>query len=119
VTQQFQAIKANPLKFLSLSVSSNTQCKVDTGEFFRVTHPFHPLYGRKFALIARRHNWGLDQVYYYDNEKKLKSLPVAWTDAIPPDPVVALSAGRSAFRIQDLLELSRMMEAVRAKNEGK
>ncbi|MGZ6946290.1 MAG: DUF5372 family protein, partial [Acidimicrobiia bacterium] len=24
----------------------------------RVTHPFHPLYGRDFEFVAHRHNWG-------------------------------------------------------------
>ncbi|MGZ6690002.1 MAG: DUF5372 family protein, partial [Solirubrobacteraceae bacterium] len=28
----------------------------------RVTHPFHPLYGRDFEFVAHRHNWGEDRV---------------------------------------------------------
>jgi hypothetical protein len=100
-------------------VLPNTPCKTDTRDSFRVTHPFHPLYGRKFKLVTRRHNWGTDRVFYYNSKKQLKSLPTAWTDAITPDPVVVLSAGQAAFRIQDLLELSRFIEALQAKEWDK
>lgn len=65
--------------------------------------------------MAYRHNWGLDRVYFHDDNGELKLLPAAWTDVFPPDPAVVLSAGRSAFRLQDLLELSRMIEALRSK----
>jgi hypothetical protein len=27
------------------------------GETFRVTHPFHPLYGREYKLITYCHGW--------------------------------------------------------------
>lgn len=65
--------------------------------------------------MAYRHNWGLDRVYFHDDNGELKLLPAAWTDVFPPDPIVVLSAGRSAFRLQDLLELSRMIVALQAK----
>jgi hypothetical protein len=32
---------------------------------------------------------------------------------IPPDPVVVISAGRSPFRLEDLLELARLVAALR------
>jgi hypothetical protein len=70
-------------------------------------------------LITYRHNWGLDRVYFHDDNGELKLLPAAWTDVFPPEPVVALSAGRSAFRIEDLLELSRMIEVFQTKKGGK
>ncbi|MCB1873320.1 MAG: hypothetical protein KDI49_15190 [Gammaproteobacteria bacterium] len=33
-------------------------------QFFRVTHPFHPLLGREFTLVDRRTTWGEDRVYF-------------------------------------------------------
>ena len=36
-------------------------------------------------------------------------MPISWTDAADADPFVTLSAGRSAFRISDLLELAEML----------
>jgi hypothetical protein len=74
-----------------------------------VTHPFHPLYGKTFALVTCRHNWSEDHVYYRDAGGTLRPVPLAWTSLAPPDPFVRLSAGRSAFRVADLLELSRLL----------
>lgn len=74
-----------------------------------MTHPFHPLYGKTFGLVTCRHNWGADRVYYHDERGELRSLPSAWTSVVAEDPVVTLGAGRSAFRVADLLELSRLL----------
>jgi hypothetical protein len=30
----------------------------------RVTHPFHPLFGQALDVVAHRHNWSEDRVYY-------------------------------------------------------
>jgi hypothetical protein len=58
-----------------------------------------------------RQSWG-EPVFYYRNAKgRLASVPAHWTDTVPPDPVVALSAGRSPFRLEDLLELARLVAA--------
>lgn len=59
-----------------------------------------------------RHNWGEDRVYYHDAQGLLASIPASWTDVIPADPVVAISAGRSPFRLEDLLELTRLLLAL-------
>jgi hypothetical protein len=42
----------------------------------RVTHPFHPLYGRDFEFVARRQNWGEDRVHLHD--EKGRPLEVIW-----------------------------------------
>jgi hypothetical protein len=72
---------------------------------FEVIHPFHPLYGRTFDLIDVRHLWGEARVYYHDDDAQLCSLPVAWTTEAPPDPFIALAAGRAPFHIDDLVRL--------------
>lgn len=59
--------------------------------------------------MTYRHNWSENRVYFYDDEGRLVSVPAQWTSILPPDPFVALSAGRFAFRIQDLLELVRFL----------
>jgi len=79
---------------------------------FRITHPFHPSAGRQFPLVTIRHNWGEDRVYYHDGRGQLASVPAAWTDVVPLDPDVAISAGRSPFRLRDLLELTRLVAAL-------
>jgi hypothetical protein len=42
----------------------------------------------------------------------LISIPTRWTDRIEPDPIVTISAGRSPFRLQDLVELARLVEVL-------
>jgi len=76
-----------------------------------VTHPFHPWRGREFVFIASRQNWGEDRVPFFDEDGVRRSLPRAWTDAADVDPFVALAAGRSPFRVEDLLELVERIAA--------
>ncbi len=74
-----------------------------------MTHPFSPLFCREFELVTYRHNWGEDRVYYVDDEGDLRSLPARWTSVVPEDPFVVVSAGRSHFRVADLLELVELL----------
>lgn len=87
------------------------------GRRFRVTHPFHPLTGREFELLTYRHNWGEDRVYFHE-AGELRSLPAAWTSVDPADPFVAVAAGRSPFRVADLLELAGLVAGLRAAAGG-
>jgi hypothetical protein len=48
-------------------------------------------------------------VYYHDEAGMLCSMPQSWTSLAPEDPFVKLAAGRSAFRVTDLLELVRLV----------
>lgn len=77
-----------------------------------MTHPFHPLHGREWDLLTYRHNWGEDRVYFHDDDGRVRSLPATWTSVSAADPVVALGAGRSAFRVSDLLELVKLIEGM-------
>jgi hypothetical protein len=77
---------------------------------FRITHPFHPLRGTEYDLVARRTNWGEDRVFIYDTEGTLKSLPASVTDVVPVDAFTHISAGRSAFRVDDLLALRELLD---------
>jgi hypothetical protein len=76
----------------------------------RVTHPFHPLAGQEFEFVKRRRNWRADRVYFYDGGGALVALPAEWTDAVPADPFVVVSAGRSPFHVAALLELAELLE---------
>src|SRR5713101_2138842 len=76
---------------------------------FTVTHPFHPLYGQQFEVLTCRHNWGEYRVAFYETPEHVRALPAAWTSLAPPDPSVVLAAGRAAFRVADLLQLSHLI----------
>jgi hypothetical protein len=39
-------------------------------------------------------------------------LPATWTDIVPPDPYVAVSAGRSMFRVVDLVALVELVRGL-------
>ncbi|MHB1447270.1 MAG: DUF5372 family protein [Acidimicrobiales bacterium] len=78
-----------------------------------MTHPFHPWVGRSFEFVVIRRTWKQDRVFFLLEEGTLTSVPTAWTDAAAPDPWLAVSAGRSAFRTEDLLMLAELVEALR------
>jgi hypothetical protein len=80
---------------------------------FRVTHPFHPLFGREFDLIEYRNNWGEDRVYFHDAEGLLQSILANCTDVGGVDPFVEIAAGRSCFRYEELLRLADLLEGLR------
>jgi hypothetical protein len=44
----------------------------------------------------------------------LHSLPTSWTDVGAVDPFIVLAAGRSLFRVADLIELARQIDRWKA-----
>ncbi|MDE0242423.1 MAG: DUF5372 family protein, partial [bacterium] len=79
---------------------------------FSVTHPFHPLTGRRFEAVETRVCWGEERVYFVGEDGRLRRMPVSWTSLEPPDPFVETSAGRSAFRVRDLLALCGLVASL-------
>lgn len=65
-------------------------------------------------MVGRHLNWGEDRVFYYGLEGRLKSFLVNVTDLFPIDAFTRISAGRSAFRVDDLLELRELLDRVEA-----
>ena len=80
----------------------------------RVTHPFHPLFGQELEVVVHRHNWGEDRVYYRDRRGHLTSLPAGWTSVVPEDAFVTVAAGRSRFRVEDLVALAALVLRLRS-----
>jgi hypothetical protein len=71
--------------------------------------------------VARWRNWGGDRVLFEDEGGRVRSLPTAWTSIASPDPFVTVSAGRSLFRIPDLLavvELIRRLAVCASRCKG-
>ena len=91
---------------------STTANAAGTGETFRVTHPYHPLFGREYKLITYCHGWGSHRVYFRDDAGRLRKIPACWTDVVADDPFVVVAAGRSAFRVADLLSLADLVEVL-------
>ena len=80
----------------------------------RVTHPFHPLFGQEIDVVERRHNWGEDRVFYRDRQGHLASVPARWTSVEAEDPFVVMAAGRSRFRVVDLIDLAALLLKARS-----
>jgi Family of unknown function (DUF5372) len=77
----------------------------------RVTHRFHPLFGRELEFVKRRRNWDDDRVYVYDDRGELVSLPAQWTDdVVAEDPFVVMAAGRCPFRVEDLVAVADLVD---------
>jgi hypothetical protein len=98
-----------------LNESSTTPHYTDGELIFTVTHPFHPLSGQQFPLVAQRLAWGEPRVFFHDIATgHLRSLPTAWTNLAPPDPFVVLAAGRAILRFTDVQTLTRLLHDVEA-----
>lgn len=67
------------------------------------------MFGHEFDLVNVTHCWGDDRVFYVDENDQVRSLPARWTSAVADDPFVVISAGRSDFRVADLLELVELI----------
>ena len=78
-----------------------------------MTHPFHPWRGCEFVFVAVRQTWAEDRVFFLDEAGVQHSLPVGWTDATEPDVFVVMAAGRCPFRLDDLLDLTGLLDRLR------
>ena len=62
--------------------------------------------------------WGEDRVSFYDGSGQHQSLPTAWTDLGEHYLFVCATGGRSWFRVRDLLELVRLVDALRQRGKA-
>jgi hypothetical protein len=61
----------------------------------------------------RKNNWGEDRVLYYNAQGRLCSMLVSWTSLALQDAFSLASAGRSWFRVDDLLNLVALLQDAR------
>ena len=91
------------------SAVSNAAGRYDPPRSFGIVHPFHPATGREFEIVAWRHNWGEDRIYFHDRGGRLRSIPAQWTSVVAEDPVVVVGNRSSHFRAEDLVELAGLV----------
>jgi hypothetical protein len=48
-------------------------------------------------------------------DDRVRSLPASWTDVEGLDPFVVLAAGRTFFRVEDLVALARLLAELSAR----
>ena len=76
---------------------------------FRIIHPFHPYKNIEFEIDYVKRIAYESRVFFFNTKGRKSSVPLYWTDIGPQDPFVAVSAGRSLFRVADLLGLVRLI----------
>ena len=84
---------------------------MDSGRCVRITHPFHPLSGREIEVHERITLIGGPLVRYEADGGKLVCIPVCWTSLRVIDDFERVSAGRSLFRVDDLVALRALLDA--------
>jgi hypothetical protein len=74
------------------------------------------------VVATRKQNWGEDRVMFLDAHGRLRSMLASWTSLADEDAFAQVSAGRSWFRIDDLLKLAALLgqcgEARRPQRRG-
>jgi len=60
--------------------------------------------------VERPESEGQDLIFYQDASGCLRSISASFTSLGVPDAVVVLGAGRSRFRVENLLALQRLLE---------
>jgi hypothetical protein len=81
--QHLQAVNVPPRPGW-LNELSTTPYYTDGELIFTVTHPFHPLSGQQFPLVAQRVAWGEPRIFFHDpTTGRLRSLPTARTNLAP------------------------------------
>ncbi|WP_213182477.1 DUF5372 family protein [Desulfosarcina cetonica] len=79
---------------------------------FRIIHPFHPYRDIEFDIDSVRRIASGCRIFFYNTKGRRSSVPLQWTDIGLKDPFVVVSAGRSLFRVEDLLGLVRLIEEI-------
>ena len=82
---------------------------------FRIIHPFHPLKDMEFEVDTIRTLPGERRVFFFNQKGRKSSIPLDWTEIEPQDPFVVVSAGRSLFRVEDLVELARLVGEIKGR----
>ena len=55
---------------------------------------------------------GVSLVHYTADDGTLRTIRQAWTSVSAEDPFVRVAAGRSAFRVPDLLALASLLDSL-------
>ncbi len=61
-------------------------------------------------MVGFGHTWGEQRVFFREpGQTGIRSMPADWTNVGGPDPFLVVSAGRSHFRPEDLVQLAVLL----------
>ncbi len=79
-----------------------------------ISHPFHPLRGRRFEVLKKRRIAGVDTLILRELERGTLSIPREWTDWADPTPYDALTRPPHRLAADSLFELVALLDALAA-----
>ena len=79
-----------------------------------ISHPFHPLRGRRFEVPKKRSVAGVDTLILRDLERGTLSIPREWTDWADPTPYDSLTRPPHRLAADSLFELVALLDALAA-----
>jgi len=79
-----------------------------------ISHPFHPLRGRRFEVLKKRRRAGVDTLILRELERGTLSIPREWTDWADPSPYNSFTQPSQRLAADCLFELVALLEALAA-----
>ena len=79
-----------------------------------ISHPFHPLRGRRFEVLKKRRVAGIDTLILRELERGTLSIPREWTDWADPSPYDSLTLPPHHLAADGLFELAALVDALSA-----
>ena len=83
-----------------------------------ISHPFHPLRGRRFEVLKKRRVAGVDTLILREMERGTLSVPREWTDWADPSPYDSLTLPPHRLAADSLFELVALLDALRASSSS-
>jgi hypothetical protein len=82
-----------------------------------ITHPFHPLRGKRFEVLKTRQFAGTETLILRAPEHGSFALARDWTDWGTPEPDAASAAHAPKFAFASLVELTRLISVLSADSQ--
>jgi len=79
-----------------------------------ISHPFHPLRGRRFEVLKKRRVAGVDTLILRELERGTFSVPREWTDWADPSAYDPLTLPPHRLAADCLFELVALLDALSA-----
>ena len=80
-----------------------------------VTHPFHPLLGKRFLILKMRKVRGREVLSLFDEQNGTVTLLREWTDQALPSPYASVLKQAPILQVDCLLKLQELAQVIRKK----
>ena len=104
---------------ISCTSTENADSSSLSLRFVRVTHPFHPLFGRRIPCVGKRYNRYGKRLLLQMDDGTVWSVPPQWTDLAGLDPAVVMGDGQAFLRAVDLMELASLVKRLSDKSAAR